>query len=176
MSQDGSCFYQKKLSNDYGEPNDMSFQNIQGILDADVGDSLAKLVLLVINHHANKDTMRAFPSIKTIALKSGLSDRTVIRKLEYLVAKKYLRRQRQGKNQVNIYTVGKCQPVTTEVTRSHVGSDTVSHEPTINQPYNQGVAKHESTSSISSSKKSYGFDSKGNRKQNSFFYGINSKL
>tara|TARA_R110000764_G_scaffold175295_1_gene261604 strand:+ start:127 stop:612 length:486 start_codon:yes stop_codon:yes gene_type:complete len=155
---------------------DMSFRNIQGILDADVGDPLAKLVLLVINHHAHKDTMRAFPSIKTIALKSGLSDRTVIRKLEYLVTKKYLKRQRQGKNQVNIYTVGKCQPVTPEVTACHVGSVTVSHEPTINQPYNQGGTKIESTNTNSSGKKSYVFDSKGNRKENSFFYGINSKL
>ena len=94
----------------------MSFRNIQGILDADVGDAVAKLVLLVINHHANQETMIAFPSIKTIAIKCNLSERTVIRKLEYLVGKNYLIRKRQGKNQVNIYRVRKCQPVTMEVT------------------------------------------------------------
>ena len=154
----------------------MSFRNIQGILDADVGDPLAKLVLLVINHHAHKNTNVAFPSIETIAKLSGMSKRTVIRKLDVLVSKELLLRKRQGRNQVNIYTVGKCQPVTPEVTACHVGSVTVSHEPTINQPYNQGGTKIESTNKNSSGKKSYGFDSKGNRKENSFFYGINSKL
>jgi hypothetical protein len=49
----------------------MSFRNIQGILDAEIGDPLAKLVLLVINHHAHKDTNLAFPSIETIAKLSG---------------------------------------------------------------------------------------------------------
>jgi hypothetical protein len=49
----------------------MSFKNIQGILDADISDPLAKLVLLVINHHAHKDTNLAFPSIETIAKITG---------------------------------------------------------------------------------------------------------
>ena len=158
----------------------MSFRNIQGILDADVGDAVAKLVLLVINHHANQDTMIAFPSIKTIAIKCNLSERTVIRKLEYLVDKKYLIRKRQGKNQVNIYRVRKCQPVTMEVTECHVEGVSVSHEPITNQPSNK-VGKTNGVT-VKQEQKSTGFTkpnnykSKGSRGKSSFFFGINSKL
>ena len=157
----------------------MSFRNIQGILDADVGDPVAKLVLLVINHHANQETMIAFPSIKTIAIKCNLSERTVIRKLEYLVDKNYLIRKRQGKNQVNIYRVRKCQAVTVEVTECHSEGDTVTHEPTNNILSNREkgnavtIKPQQKTSSF---KKSNNYNSKRDRAKSSFFFGINSKL
>ena len=159
----------------------MSFRNIQGILDADVGDPVAKLVLLVINHHANQETMIAFPSIKTIAIKCNLSERTVIRKLEYLVDKKYLIRKRQGKNQVNIYRVRKCQPVTMEVTECHVEGVSMSHEPITNKPFNK-VGKTNVRITAKQEQKSTGFtksnnnQSKGGRGKSSFCFGINSKL
>ena len=157
----------------------MSFKNIKGILDADVGDPIAKLVLLTINHYANQETMIAYPSISTIAKKSGLSERTVIRKLEHLVNKKFLIRKRQGKNQVNIYRVRKCQPVTMEVTECHSEGDTVTHEPTNNILSNRKkgnavtIKPQQKTSSL---KKSNNYNSKRDRAKSSFFFGINSKL
>lgn len=157
----------------------MSFKNIQGILDADVGDPIAKLVLLTINHYANQDTMIAYPSISTIAKKSGLSERTVIRKLEYLVSKKFLIRKRQGKNQVNIYRVRKCQPVTMEVTECHLEGDRVTHEPTNNILSNKErsnavtIKPQQKTISL---KKSNNNNTKRDRTKSSFFFGINSKL
>ena len=157
----------------------MSFKNIQGILDADVGDPVAKLVLLTINHYANQETMIAYPSINTIANKSGLSERTVIRKLEYLVNKKFLIRKRQGKNQVNIYRVRKCQPVTVEVTECHSEGDTVTHEPTNNILSNREgsnavtIKPQQKTISL---KKSNNYNTKRDRTKSSFFFGINSKL
>ena len=155
----------------------MSFKNIQGILDADVGDPIAKLVLLTINHYANQETMIAYPSISTIAKKSGLSERTVIRKLEYLVSKKFLIRKRQGKNQVNIYRVRKCQPVTVEVTACHLEGDRVTHEPTNNilsdREKSNAVITQQKTSSI---KKPNNYNTKRDRAKSSFFFGINSKL
>jgi len=157
----------------------MSFKNIQGILDADVGDAVAKLVLLTINHYANQDTMIAYPSISTIANKSGLSERTVIRKLEHLVNKKFLIRKRQGKNQVNIYRVRKCQPVTVEVTECHSEGDTVTHEPTNNILSNRekgNAVTIKPQQKTISTKKPNNYNSKRDRAKSSFFFGINSKL
>jgi len=157
----------------------MSFRNIQGILDAEIGDPLAKLVLLVINHHAHKDTNKAFPSIETIARLTGLSRRTVIRKLDVLVSKKLLIRKRQGRNQVNIYTIVKCQPDTVEVTDSPLSSDTVTPEPIKNRSYNKEsnndfrITGHQV---ISGTKKPDNHFTKRNRGNNSFFHGVNSKL
>lgn len=157
----------------------MSFKNIQGILDAKIGDPLAKLVLLVINHHAHKDTNKAFPSIETIAKLTGLSRRTVIRKLDVLVSKKLLIRKRQGRNQVNIYTIVKCQPDTAEVTDSPLSSVSVTPEPISNIPSNK-ESNHASRivqgQVISGTSKPDNYFTKRNRTNGSFFNGINTKL
>ena len=157
----------------------MSFRNIQGILDAEIGDPLAKLVLLVINHHAHKDTNKAFPSIETIAKLTGLSRRTVIRKLDVLVSKKLLIRIRQGRNQVNIYTIVKCQRDTVEVTDSPLSSVSVTPEPISNIPSNKesnhaGRIVQEQV--ISGTTKPNNYFTKRNRTNGSFFHGVNSKL
>lgn len=156
----------------------MSFRNIQGILDAKIGDPLAKLVLLVINHHAHKDTNKAFPSIETIAKLTGLSRRTVIRKLDVLVSKKLLIRIRQGRNQVNIYTIVKCQPDTVEVTDSPLSSDTVTPKPISNQPYKEKdhAGRIVQGQIISGTTKPDNYFTKRNRTNSSFFNGINTKL
>ena len=154
----------------------MSFRNIQGILDADVGDPLAKLVLLVINHHAHKDTNLAFPSIETIAKLSGMSRRTVIRKLDVLVSKKLLLKKRQGRNQVNIYTIVKCQEDTPEVTASPSSSVTVAPEPISNQPYKGGNKNATSISHqgsvVNGTTKPNNYFSKGNRGNNSYYNDV----
>ena len=158
----------------------MSFRNIQGILDADVGDPLAKLVLLVINHHAHKNTNVAFPSIETIAKLSGMSRRTVIRKLDVLVTKGLLLRKRQGRNQVNIYKIVKCQEDTPEVSASPLPSDTVAHKPISNQPYKGGNKNATSISHqgtvINGTPKPNNYFSKGNRRDSSFYNGIDIGL
>ena len=156
----------------------MSFRNIQGILDAKIDDPLAKLVLLVINHHAHKDTNKAFPSIETIAKLTGLSRRTVIRKLDVLVSKKLLIRKRQGRNQVNIYTIVKCHTDTVEVTDSPLSSDTVTPEPITNIPSKE--SKHANRivqgQVITGTTKPDNYFTKRNRTNGSFFHGVNTKL
>ena len=157
----------------------MSFRNIQGILDADVGDPLAKLVLLVINHHAHKNTNVAFPSIETIAKLSGMSKRTVIRKLDILVTKGLLLRKRQGRNQVNIYKVVKCQEDTPEVTVSPLSSDTVAPKPISNQPLKEkqnGTHISNQGKVFNRTPKPDNYFSKGNRGDSSFYNGINTGL
>ena len=157
----------------------MSFRNIQGILDAKIDDPLAKLVLLVINHHAHKDTNKAFPSIETIAKLSGMSRRTVIRKLDVLVSQELLLKKRQGRNQVNIYTIVKCQPDTVEVTDSPLSSDTVTPEPSIKQPSKgvpQNANRTEQIKQIASNPKPDHYFAKRNRTNGSVFYGIHSHL
>lgn len=158
----------------------MSFRNIQGILDADVGDPLAKLVLLVINHHANKNTNVAFPSIETIVKLSGISRRTVIRKLDVLVSKKLLLRKRQGRNKVNIYTIVKCHTDTPEVSDSPLSSDTVTPEPINNQPYKgskvNATTISQQKSIVNSTTKPNNYFSQRNRSNNSFYNGINTGL
>ena len=157
----------------------MSFRNIQGILDADIGDPLAKLVLLVINHHAHKDTNLAFPSIETIAKLSGMSRRTVIRKLDVLVSKKLLLKKRQGRNQVNIYTIVKCQEDTPEVSASPLSSDTVAPKPISNQPLKEkqnGTHISNQGKVFNRTAKPDNYFSKGNRGNNSFYNGVNTGL
>ena len=158
----------------------MSFRNIQGILDAEIGDPLAKLVLLVINHHAHKDTNLAFPSIETIAKLSGMSRRTVIRKLDVLVSKKLLLKKRQGRNQVNIYTIVKCQSDTPEVTASPLSSVTVTPEPISNQPYKGGNKNATSISHqgsvINGTTKPNNYFSQRNRGDNSFYNDVDINL
>lgn len=83
----------------------------------DSGD-LAKLpgssvkVYMVVKAHTNFQTGQAFPSIETIAEKSGLSTVQVMRELKTLEKFGYITKTKQGRN--NIYTLREKVEITDE--------------------------------------------------------------
>ena len=79
----------------------MCFKNIQGIINADIKDGMAKLVLLVLNHHAHKEKLICYPSLDTIAKETNLSKSTEIKKINYLCKNKFID-SKQRTNKVNI--------------------------------------------------------------------------
>jgi hypothetical protein len=63
----------------------------------------AVTVYLVIKAHTNFATGCAFPGIETIAEKSGISERQIIRELKTLEANGYITKQKAGRH--NLYTL-----------------------------------------------------------------------
>lgn len=106
--------------NDENSKEDISFVDIQGtrpfkaiyndFLDCEGLRSKEKLLMvLLMRYGAASETGAAFPSVNTLARKTGMSERTVQYTLKKLIDKKMLVRQArytQGKGQTsNIYTV-----------------------------------------------------------------------
>lgn len=116
-------------------------------------DSTQRFVLLALADSASDDGGNAYPSIGTLAKKCALSDRTVIRALDGLVADGYLTRQRR-KDTSNMYQIVLSKLVSdkmthtnvterhstgdtlslTDMTDCHGTGDTVSHDPSFKHP------------------------------------------
>ena len=95
-----------------------------------------RLVLLCLADKAADDGRNAFPSMATIAERTALSQRTVERTIDRLVAAGYLLRERRymangRRNRSNLYTIvlGRLEPNTVTMTGSNTvtmtGSNTV---------------------------------------------------
>ena len=99
----------------------MSYKAMDWAFTRPIKDAPAKFVLLSICKHAN-DEHEAWPSMRKISELTGLSARTIVRKIAELEAANYITKQRRfGKNghlASNIYRVNM-------VTQCHIGSDTV---------------------------------------------------
>ena len=98
----------------------MSYKAMDWAFEQPIKDAGLKIVLLCICKHAN-DEQEAWPSMRRIAQLTGLSARTVVRKIAELEAANYITKQRRfGKNghlANNVYKVSM-------VTQCHNPSDT----------------------------------------------------
>jgi DNA-binding transcriptional MocR family regulator len=98
----------------------MSYKAMDWAFEQPIKDAGLKIVLLCICKHAN-DEQEAWPSMRRIAQLTGLSTRTVVRKIAELEAANYITKQRRfGKNghlSNNVYKVSM-------VTQCHNPSDT----------------------------------------------------
>ena len=82
----------------------MSFALMGAVYKTDVGDALAKLVLLVIAEHANTESGECWPSITRIQKVTHLSRQTVVNKLDYLERNGFIHRDK-SKRRSNTYTL-----------------------------------------------------------------------
>ena len=71
----------------------------------------SKTVLIVLSDMADNESFKAWPSIKTLALYCGISERTVIRAIKRLVQIRMIKKQKKisfnGSYCSNIYTINK---------------------------------------------------------------------
>jgi len=161
----------------------MCFKNIQGIINADVKDGMAKLVLLVLNHHADKEKLICYPSLDTIAKETNLSKSTVIRKIDYLCKNKFIDRK-QRSNKVNIYKIKdyrECQRDTTAVSESNSHGVRETPEPTNHIPLNveeqkHAISKPKQWSTIQGVRKINNSNAKRYNEQNSYHAKLNNIL
>ena len=59
-----------------------------------------KLVLLALADHANDEDFTCFPSIRHLALKTNMSQRTVLRAIESLETQGYIKRTRRKRGAI----------------------------------------------------------------------------
>lgn len=144
----------------------MSIRLMSAIWENGPANSTQRFVLLALADHGNDDGGNIFPAIDTIARKTALSERTVIRAIEGLVQDGYLIRQRRQSvsnayhivlarlspssvsDKMSLTEVTECHPVSDnlssvsdrmsppEVTNRHPVSDNVSHDPSLNHQVN----------------------------------------
>lgn len=82
----------------------MSIKVMTAVWDYGPPDSTQRFVLLAIADNARDDGSHTWPSIKELAAKCALSERTVVRAVDALVASGYLLRQRR-QNTSNLYQI-----------------------------------------------------------------------
>mgnify|MGYP001171051041 FL=1 len=82
----------------------MSFALMGAVYKTDIGDALAKFVLLVIAEHANTESGECWPSITRIQNVTHLSRQTVVNKLDYLERNGFIHRDKT-KRRSNTYTM-----------------------------------------------------------------------
>ena len=85
----------------------MAFEIVDAVFDLPLADPHAKLVLLALARHADKQG-RCYPSAKRLAELTGITDRTIYRKLNTLedlglIERK--RRMKDGRKTSNGYTL-----------------------------------------------------------------------
>lgn len=83
----------------------MSFAIMGKVYATDVGDSLAKFVLLVLAEHADNDSHNCWPSLTRIQSITHLSRQSVVNKLDYLTNRGFIQRERGHKGQSTRYTI-----------------------------------------------------------------------
>lgn len=128
----------------------MSVRVMSAVWSNGPADSTQRFVLLALADNASDDGGNAYPSIKEIAKKCAMSERTVIRAIEKLIENGYLIRRRR-KDTSNLYQIVLSRLVSdkmaltvndnmtpTVVTQRHRTSDTVSPKPSYNHPINRG--------------------------------------
>lgn len=129
----------------------MSFDAMRIVMAAKGLPSSAKLVLIALANRMNGKTGACFPAYRTLAIDTGLSQRSCIRAVKYLIEADLLTIPAKGggriSNHYGISGIDKqpvdcdnlsqvlCQNVTPDVTICHSSYDTVSQEPVI-EPVN----------------------------------------
>lgn len=133
----------------------MSVKVMTAVWEHGPKDSTQRFVLLALADHASDDGGNAYPSIETIATKCAMSERTVVRAINALIADGYLIRQRRQStsnlyqivlsmlvsDNLSLSNVTECHPVSdtvslSNVTDCHLRGDTVSPKPSSNHPIN----------------------------------------
>ena len=79
------------------EKRHIELPSTEGINDLTPQD---QLIYLGIRSFMNKDTMKAFPSQKTIADRVGCCEKTVRKCIQNLVDKEYIEIEKQGRKQI----------------------------------------------------------------------------
>ena len=82
----------------------MSIQKLSQVMKTSFPDPIAKFVMVVLADHYNDSTGTCWPSIDTLAEVTGVSRRTVIRKLKDLEAAGYIIRRKRF-NKTDIYEI-----------------------------------------------------------------------
>ena len=82
----------------------MSFKLMGAAYATDVGDALAKFVLLVIAEHADTSSHECWPSLTRIQNITHLSRQTVVKKLDYLEQHGFITRDK-NKRRSTTYTI-----------------------------------------------------------------------
>jgi hypothetical protein len=111
----------------------MSFRAVLWALEQDL-DRIPKLILVSLASHANKETGRCFPKIKTIAQKASVSIRTVHRYLPKLESARFIEIERVfdgGARRPHVYWI-KCpcserKPVAADISRRDKGGRANDH-------------------------------------------------
>jgi biotin operon repressor len=104
----------------------MSYKAMDAVFDADIEDGLAKYVLLAIAKHAD-DQGECYPSGERLAKLTGLSRRTVLRKIDWLEKAGYVsiqRRTKDGKKTSNLYSISFSH---LDGTEGHINISTISN-------------------------------------------------
>jgi len=102
----------------------MSIKAVSWAFDQQIGDPMAKLVLIAVADHINESTGDAWPSIERLQHMTSASRRTIQRKLKMLEEDGYLERKKRF-NDTDLYSLGaRGVTVTRGVTQSPLG---VSH-------------------------------------------------
>jgi DNA-binding transcriptional ArsR family regulator len=85
----------------------MAFEIVDAVFDLPLADPHAKLVLLALARHADKQG-RCYPSAKRLAELTGITDRTIYRKLNTLEGLGLIKRKgrmKDGRKTSNVYTL-----------------------------------------------------------------------
>lgn len=100
----------------------MSIQAVAWVLDQNISDAAAKLVLISLANALNGRTGRCFPTIETICSESSCSKSTALRKLKWLEGEGWISINSEfgadGRQLANSYTLG-CQIDTPRVSTRH---------------------------------------------------------
>jgi len=83
----------------------MSFILMAHAMKLEIPDPYAKWLLLCLADYANEETRSCFPSIKTLAKRTSISESTLYVKLNWLEEHGYISRISGTHNKSNIYTV-----------------------------------------------------------------------
>ena len=89
----------------------MAFEIVDAVFDLPLADPHAKLVLLALARHADKQG-RCYPSAKRLAELTGITDRTIYKKLNVLEGLGLIERKRRvkdGKKTSNTYNLDLSQ-------------------------------------------------------------------
>ena len=85
----------------------MAFEIVDAVFDLPLADPHAKLVLLALARHADRQG-RCYPSAKRLAELTGITDRTIYRKLNTLEGLGLIKRKgrtKDGRKTSNVYTL-----------------------------------------------------------------------
>lgn len=106
-------------------------------MQTQIGDPLAKLLLLALADRADKETGQCWPSLARLSADTEISPATIARKLNYLEDSGFIKRDRRDKTST-VYTLSQRETPTLSQTETGVshsetgGYLTVRHEPISN--------------------------------------------
>jgi hypothetical protein len=103
----------------------MSYNAVRSVIDRSKAKGSARLLLVILAEHLNKETRRCDPSVATLAREANTTPRTVARLLAELKAAGEIEiTTGGGRNHCNSYTIAAAENPDTAVTFSTANPDT----------------------------------------------------